>query len=225
MNKLQKITKNISLIVIASVILSDLTACAPLVLASAASGVAVLTDRRTTGTYVEDKAIELKAMNKLNENLTVAKQSHVSVLSFNERVLVTGEASSDNVKNQIEQIIKTLPKVKTVYNEIKVSKSSSFKESTYDSWLSTKVKANLTSDLRVNPLDIKVMTNKNTVYLMGLVTQQEAEIATNISRKVSGVGKVVKLFEYIQDPNLNNSGDQETQMATTHAVTANETFS
>ena len=225
MNKLQKITKNISLIVIATVILSDLTACAPLVLASAASGVAVLTDRRTTGTYVEDKAIELKAMNKLNENLTVAKQSHVTVLSFNERVLVTGEASSENIKNQIEQIIKTLPKVKTVYNEIRVSKSSSFKESTYDSWLSTKVKANLTSDLRVNPLDIKVMTNKNTVYLMGLVTQQEAEIATNISRKVSGVGKVVKLFEYIQDPTLNNSSDQETQMATTHAVTANETFS
>ncbi len=226
MNKLPKITKIISLSLITSIILSDLTACAPLVLASAASGVAVLTDRRTTGTYVEDKAIELKAMNKLNENLNVAKQSHVSVLSFNERVLITGEAANDNIRNQIEQIVKALPKVKTVYNEVKVSKSSSFKESSYDSWLSTKVKANLTSDLRVNPLDIKVRTTNNTVYLMGLVTQEEAEIATNISRKVSGVNKVVKLFEYIQDPTSTNT-DNETQMATSssHAVTSNETFS
>ncbi len=193
--------KPLSIILSVSIVFLDLSACAPLVIASAASGVAVLTDRRTTGTYIEDKAIELKAYKLLSEDRNLASSSNLSVTCYNERVLITGQAASDNVKNQAENVIKNIPKVKTVYNEIQIAEKDGIKKSSYDSWISTKVKTNLASDLRVNPLDIKVTTADKVVYLMGLVTPNESEIATDIARKVYGVNKVVKLFEYVHVPN------------------------
>lgn len=190
----------ISSVLLIFLIVINLSACGPLIIASAASGVAVLADRRTTGTYVEDKTIELKAFKNLNDDRLVADQSNVSLTSYNERVLITGQAINTTVKNKIENIVKNIPKVKTVYNEVKIAGKSSFTKSSYDRWITTKVKATLTADSRVNPLDIKVTTDNKTVYLMGLVDAKEAEIATDIARKVTGVERVVKLFEYLEKP-------------------------
>ncbi|MBP9722032.1 MAG: BON domain-containing protein [Gammaproteobacteria bacterium] len=194
-----KITKILIVSIFLSSLILNLTACGPLIIASAASGVAVLTDRRTTGTYIEDKAIEVKAFKNINENTVLAGQSNVSITSYNERVLITGQASNNSIKSQIESVVKSIPKVKNVYNEVIVANKNNLKKSSYDSWITTKVKTNLASDLRINPLDIKVTTNNKVVYLMGLVSPQESEIATNIVRKVYGVEKVVKLFEYIPE--------------------------
>jgi len=222
MHKIFK-TSVISSLIILNLI--NLQGCAPLVLASAAGGVAVLTDRRTTGTYIEDKAIELKALKQLNDNKIIADRSHVSVISYNERVLITGQAANDNIKNQIEDIVKKIPKVKTVYNEVQTTSKSSLKKSSYDTWLSTKVKANLTANLQVNPLDIKVTTDDSTVYLMGIVTPHEADIATNIVRKVGGVGKVVKLFEYVDAVPGASDNNSDTQMAKSYPVSSNDHYS
>lgn len=196
---IKKFTKFITKFILIILALCNLTGCGPLLLAGAAGGIAMVADRRTTGTVIEDKAIELKASNKLSEYDDIKKSHNVSITSYNERVLLTGEAASDRVKNKIENIVKEVSKVKTIYNEIRVtSEKSKFTKSSYDSWLTTKVKTNLTTDSRVNPLDIKVTTSHQVVYLMGLVTPKEADIATQIARSINGVNKVVKLFEYIK---------------------------
>jgi osmotically-inducible protein OsmY len=199
--KLFKVTK----FMLIGLALFNLNGCAPLLLAGAAGGIAVVADRRTTGTVIEDKAIELKASNKLQEYEDISKLYNVSITSYNERVLLIGEAASERVKNKIENIVKEVSKVKTIYNEIRVtSQKSKFTTSSYDSWLTTKVKTSLTTDSRVNPLDIKVTTSGKVVYLMGLVSQKEAEVATEVARSINGVNKVVKLFEYIQPEDEEN---------------------
>lgn len=183
----------ILLIIINTLLLS---ACGPLIVASAAGTVAVLADRRTTGTIIEDNSIELKAIQKVKSS-EIDDTSNISVTSYNERVLITGQAQNKQTKNQITQIIKQIPKVRTIYNEVDIAPNNSITNSSYDTWLTTKVKAKLTSNPDVNPLNIKVITSNKVVYLMGLVSQPEAEAATDVARNISGVEKVVKLFEYV----------------------------
>jgi osmotically-inducible protein OsmY len=181
------------------------TACGPLIVASAAGTFAVIADRRTTGTIIEDNAIELKAMKWLSDDDYIDDNSNISINSYNERVLITGQAKDENVKAQIIDTIKNIPKVRTIYNEVVIAQPESFRSSSYDTWLTTKVKANLAGDSRVNPLNVKVTTENKTVYLMGLVSPEEADAATEITRKISGVAKVVKLFEYIDNTENNKT--------------------
>lgn len=187
--------------------LLNINACAPLIVASAASTFAVIADRRTTGTVVEDSAIELKAARALKNDAEIVKNSNVSISSYNERVLLTGQAANERIKNKIVDTVKNVSKVRTIYNEIAVAQPESFRSSSYDTWLTTKVKANLTSSTEVNPINIKVKTDSKTVYLMGLVTPTEGDKATEITRQIGGVQKVVKLFEYI-DPSDGSSNNQ-----------------
>lgn len=179
--------------------LISLEACGPLIVASAAGTVAVIADRRTTGTIIEDNSIELKAMKNIKSVPELRENSNISVTSYNERVLLTGQATNNSIRNQVVEVIRNIPKVRTIYNEITVDDANTLSESTYDTWLTTKIKAKLTGTSKVNPLNIKVTTDDKTVYLMGLVSQEEAKVATEIARKVDGVNKVVKLFEYIDD--------------------------
>lgn len=203
--KPNKIINKLSLIIILLLTINITTSCAPLMIAGVATGATVLTDRRTTGTYIEDQAIEFKAAQYFRDNQTIAEQSNVYITSYNERVLLTGYASSNYIKNQIEDAIKNIPKVKTIYNEIKIAKLDKFKYSSYDTWITTKIKTRLTGNSKVSPLDIKVHTNNSEVYLMGLVDPAEAEAATNIARTTNGVTKVVKLFEYIEPAKHNQN--------------------
>lgn len=185
--------------------LINLNGCGPLIVASAAGTFAVIADRRTTGTIIEDNTIELKAFKKLHEDEYINKNSKITVNSYNERVLLTGEAKNQQVKNYIIDAIQEIPKVRTIYNEINVADNDSLSTSSYDTWLTTKIKAQMTADSRVNPLNIKVTTENKVVYLMGLVTSQEADDATDVARRVSGVRKVVKLFEYLDTNDIKNS--------------------
>ncbi len=177
-----------------------LQACTPVVVGGAAAGVAVAHDRRTLGTLVEDQEIELKAMDiKLNDP-EIKDHSNVTATSYNMVVLLTGQVDSPQVRERYEMRVRQIPRVKHVIDEITVGPFSTFGQKTQDTYITTKAKLAL---LRVkspgfDPSRVKVVTEQGVVYLMGLTTREEADMATEAVRNISGVRKVVKVFEYIQ---------------------------
>ena len=162
---------------------------------SAAAGYSTL-DRRTTGTIIEDQAIELKAYRAIAADKELDEQTHINITSYNTAVLVTGESPVDEMRQKIVSIVSAVNKVKHVYNEITIAAPSSMVSRSSDVYITTKVKTKLFADKILSGLVIKVNTEKGVVYLMGIVSQKEAEIATNIARETGGVQKVVKLFKY-----------------------------
>nr|VFK10724.1 MAG: Osmotically-inducible protein OsmY, contains BON domain [Candidatus Kentron sp. LPFa] len=168
------------------------------------SGVAVIHDRRTPGTLIDDQIIEVKAVSRLHADEDLSEQSHIDVTCFNSIVLLSGEAPSDSLRNRAEEIVKAIPKVKAVHNEIAVVAPSSALSRSGDTWITGKVKTNLIANEDVDATRIKVVTERGIVYLMGLVTPEEANIATEIVRRVGGVQRVIRLFEYIQ-PNTDQN--------------------
>lgn len=161
----------------------------------AATGTAVA-DRRTTGTLVEDQAIELKAYKALQEDAELNEQAHLNVTSYNTIVLLSGETPTDAMRQRAMEIVKNIDKVTHIYNELSIAAPSSMVSRSSDSYVTTKVKTKLFADKKVSGIKIKVNTEKGVVYLMGIVSRAEAEIATDIARQTGGVQKVVKLFQY-----------------------------
>ena len=125
------------------------------------------------------------------------KQTHINITSYNTAVLVTGESPLDEMREKIISIVSGVEKVTHVYDEITIAAPSSMVSRSSDTYITTKVKAKLFADKILSGLIIKVVTEKGIVYLMGLITREESEIATNIARGTGGVQKVVKLFKYI----------------------------
>ena len=162
---------------------------------SAAAGYSTL-DRRTTGTIIEDQAIEIKAYRAIAADKELDEQTHINITSYNTAVLVTGESPVDEMRQKNVSIVSAVDKVKHVYNEITIAAPSSMVSRSSDVYITTKVKTKLFADKILSGLVIKVNTEKGVVYLMGIVSQEEAEIATNIARETGGVQKVVKLFQY-----------------------------
>ncbi len=177
------------------------SACAPLLVGGAMVGSSlVATDRRTSGTQVEDQTIELKASRRISE--TIADRGHVNVTSYNRLVLITGEVPTEADKASVEQAIARIDNVKTVVNELLVGTPSSFSTRSSDTLITSKVKASIVDakDVQVNAF--KVVTERGNVYLMGRVTEREADRGAYISRGVSGVLKVVKVFEIVSEAEL-----------------------
>ncbi len=168
--------------------------CAAVVVGGAATGVALVEDRRTVGTVTEDQSIELKAGNRIGERYGNA---HINVTSYNRMVLLTGEAPDAAAKSEIERIVRAVENVRGTYNEIHVGPNSSFSERTGDAFVTSKVKARFVDAQKFNPLHVKVVTERSVVYLMGLVKRQEAADATEVTRTTSGVQKVVRVLEYL----------------------------
>ena len=162
---------------------------------TAAAGYSTL-ERRTTGTIIEDQAIEIKAYRAIAADKELDEQTHINITSYNTAVLVTGESPVDEMRQKIVSIVSAVDKVKHVYNEITIAAPSSMVSRSSDVYITTKVKTKLFADKILSGLVIKVNTEKGVVYLMGIVSQEEAEIATNIARETGGVQKVVKLFQY-----------------------------
>ena len=171
--------------------------CAAAVGAGAAGSAAVLYDRRTTGTFVDDGIIELKAYDVLRTDKNLWKQSHINVTSFNNIVLLTGETPSETMRKRVADRVEGVRKVRRVHNEITVAAPSAGLSRSSDTWITGKVKTKLLASKEAEAARIKVVTESGTVYLMGLVTRAEADVATDLSRRVSGVQRVVKLFEYL----------------------------
>jgi osmotically-inducible protein OsmY len=177
------------------------TACVPLVLGGVAVGGAlVATDRRTSGTQVEDQGIELKAATRLREQL--GDRVHINVNSYNRIVLLTGETRNDEDKAAAERIVREIENVNSVLNELGVGMLSSLSSRASDVAIATKVKASLVDARDLISNAFYVVVERGDVYLMGRVTQREADRATFIARGVSGVNKVVRAFEVISEDEL-----------------------
>ena len=168
-------------------------ACIPLAITGAGTAALMATDRRSTGTYVDDEGIELKALARLHE----FSAAHVSATSFNRRVLLTGQVSEHAVRKRIQEAIRTIPNVREVIDETEVAGASSLASRGNDALITSNVKARMVNNNRFSPNHVKVVTEAGVVYLMGLVTRDEAEAAVDIARTTSGVSRVVKEFEYL----------------------------
>lgn len=152
---------------------------------------------RTVGSYIDDEVIETLSLVNLAKGSEQMKATNISVTSYNGVVLLTGQAPTDNAKLEAEQIVSSVRKVRKIHNEVKISGVSSTIARTNDTWITTKVKAELLTNESIEGARIKVVTDSSTVYLMGLVSQQEADTAINIVRNIAGVEKIVKVFEYV----------------------------
>ncbi|MBY4676612.1 BON domain-containing protein [Marinobacterium arenosum] len=155
---------------------------------------------RTLGSYVDDELIETKALINLSAGSEELKAANVSVVSYNGIVLLTGQVPSEYTKQEAEQIVSEVRKVRRIHNELTISGTSSALARTNDTWLTTKVKTQLLANEAIDGGRIKVVTDGGTVYLMGLVSHAEADTAVQIVRGISGVQKIIKIFEYIDQP-------------------------
>ncbi len=180
---------------LASVLAAQLAACVPVVVGGAAASGAVAADRRTSGIYVEDENIELKAVNYMET--TLGEQAHVNVTSYNRNVLLTGEVPNDTAKANAETFVKSIPNVRNITNEIAVGPKSSLISRSNDAYLTSKVKTKFVTENSFRANYVKVVTENRVVYLLGLVNKTEAEAAAEIARTTDGADKVVKVFEYI----------------------------
>ena len=173
-----------------------LQGCATAVITGAATGVSIAHDRRTTGSVIDDQGIELKAASAIYRNKAIYDQSHVNVTSYNGTVLITGEALTEQLKQQIYELVRIIPKVRTIHNELIIAAPSALPSRSSDAWITSKVKAKITADENLDPFFVKVVTEHGIVYLMGIVTRSEAQRAVHIASTSAGVQRVVKIFEY-----------------------------
>ncbi len=177
-----------------------LGACAPVVVGGAVVGGLVAVDRRTAGAQLEDERIELRGAARIRDAL--GTRVRVEITSYNRQVLLTGEAPNEQDKKRVEQVISAVENVRSVVNELVIMDTPSLKQRSSDALITGKVKASLIDarDLYANAF--KVVTERGTTYLMGRVTQREADRATEIARSVSGVQRVVRILEIISDEEL-----------------------
>ncbi|MDP5116041.1 MAG: BON domain-containing protein [Burkholderiaceae bacterium] len=186
----------------ALLLVSTLGACAPLMIAGVAGTAMVASDRRTSGAQLEDESIELRAQARIRDNL--GERVHVNVTSFNRQVLLTGEVTAEKDRQAVVQLVERIENVKAVVNELAVMPMSNLSERSNDLLIVAKVKASFVDSRDLFANAFKVVTERGTVYLMGRVTQREANSATQLTRNVSGVNKVVRLFEIISEEELRN---------------------
>ncbi|MBA4142402.1 MAG: BON domain-containing protein [Nitrosospira sp.] len=163
--------------------------------AAAGTGVAIAEDRRTAGTMVQDESIEFKSNRRIKEKF--GRKVHVDVTSFNQHVLLTGEAASATVKNEIEDIIRAVEGVRDVTNEITIGEVRPLTARSHDALITSKVKARFVNEGIFQANHVKVVTEDGVVYLLGLVDREEAQNAVKIAKATSGVRKVVQVFEYL----------------------------
>jgi osmotically-inducible protein OsmY len=180
---------------------ATLSACAPLAVGGAAlTGAMVVGDRRSSGAQLDDQGIELRAANRLRDQM--GSRARISVTSYNRRALLTGEVANTRDKELAETIVKQVDNVTIVHNELDVANSPTFTEKAEDSLLTGKVKASLLDTKQVSTNAFKVVTERGTVFLMGRVTQREADIATQVARTTKGVQRVVRVLEIITEEEL-----------------------
>ncbi|MHB1199612.1 MAG: BON domain-containing protein [Polaromonas sp.] len=197
----RNVMKRLALSIGAATLLSGaLTACFPLIAGGIVGGALVATDRRTSGAQLEDEGIELRALSRIRGN--VGDRVHVNLTSYNRQVLLTGEVPSAQDRQLVEQIISQVENVNSVVNELAVMGNSSLRERSSDVLVTGNVKARLLDARDLQSNAFKVVTERGTVYLMGRVTQREADRATAVVRGTTGVQKVVRIFEILSEEEL-----------------------
>lgn len=177
---------------------ASLSGCAPIIVGGAvlATGLSVL-DRRTTGAQLDDEGIEIRGQMRLKEKL--GDRAHINIVSYNRQVLLTGEVLSEQDRQLAEQVVASVDNVRTVINELAVLGISTLTQQSSDVGVSLRVKSHMLDSRDLNANVIKVVTERGVVYLLGRVTEREADRATDIARRTTGVQKVVRLFEIITE--------------------------
>lgn len=185
----------------------SLAGCAPLIVGAAAVGTGLMvSDRRTSGSQIDDEAIELRSSLRLRDALGDAV--HINVTSYNRQVLLTGEAPTEQMKQQAEQIVARVDNVRGIVNEVAVMTPTTLPQRSGDVLITGKVRASFVdaADLQANAF--KVVTERGNVYLMGRVSAREADRATAIARQINGVQRVVRIFEVMTAEELRLPGTQ-----------------
>jgi osmotically-inducible protein OsmY len=180
-----------------AVLVVSLSGCAAAVVGGAAVGGMMALDRRTVGTQVEDEGIELRAGNRIHG--IYGDKVHVNVTSYNRQVLLTGEVPSAEVRDVVEKTVAAEQNVRSVVNDLAVMPNSTIGQRSNDTFITGKVRASLVDAKDLSANSFKVVTERNVVYLMGRVSQREAGRATAIARGITGVSKVVRVFEYLTE--------------------------
>ena len=171
-----------------------LQGCCPLAVTGIGTAALMASDRRTTGTYIEDEGIELKSLSALRD--VNGRGGHVNATCFNRRVLLTGEVPTEELRKQAEDSMRAVANVHEVTNELQIAGASSLASRGSDALVTSNVKARMLNSPVFSPVHIKVVTEAGTTYLMGLVSQAEGDAAVEVARTTSGVNRVVKVFEY-----------------------------
>ena len=181
----------------AATLLPMLQGCFPVVATGVSAGAAMISDRRTSGTYVEDEGIEWKVSSRIRERF--GNSVHVNVTSYNRNVLLTGEAPNETVRGELDGIVAGVEHVRGVINEVAVGPNSTLTARGNDTLITSNVKARFVDAQRFSAHNVKVVTEANAVFLMGIVTRAEADAAAEVARTSQGVRKVVRVFEYISE--------------------------
>lgn len=175
-----------------------LQGCVPAVIVGgAAAGVMTAHDRRSTGTQTDDETAEWKAMQSIPAQYK--EMTHANFTAYNRRLLITGEAPSEEAKSGIEAKVRMIDGLREVYNELGIGPASSLGSRSTDSFITSKVKARLVDTNQVSANHIKVVTERGIVYLMGIVSEREAKVAVAVARTTDGVRKVVNVMEVVSE--------------------------
>ncbi|MEY4883236.1 MAG: hypothetical protein RIS34_1090 [Pseudomonadota bacterium] len=185
---------------LAGLVSVTLTACFPLIVGGAAIGGLVATDRRSSGTVLNDEGLELRAASRIRDGL--GERGHINVASYNGQVLLTGEVPNAQDKLLIEQIVRKVENVRAIVNEVDILGNTTLTQRSSDSLVTGRVKANMVDAKDLFANSFKVVTERGTTYLMGRVTQREANRATEITRATNGVQRVVRVLEIISEEDL-----------------------
>ncbi|WMC10134.1 division/outer membrane stress-associated lipid-binding lipoprotein [Oceanimonas pelagia] len=179
--------------------LALLQGCAGLVAAGGATGANMITDRRTIGTQLSDQTIEMRALHRLGEEKPMWSESRFAVITTNGKTLLIGQTPTEAHRTRAEEIVRGVPGVTEVFNEVRIGQPLTLTQQSRDTWLTSKVKSTLLAEKNIDGSKLKVVTENTEVFLIGLVTRREADIAVQLTRNVAGVSRVVTAFEYVQD--------------------------
>jgi osmotically-inducible protein OsmY len=195
-NKSKNKRKNIKVTVLIT-LLAVLQGCAVATMVAVTTGATIVSDRRTFSKQIDDQSIEFIAYNELAKKKALSKNTNLHVVSMNGTVLIVGQAPNDYLRDLAIKTLQDVPDVVMIHNQVRISSSTAVTTQSNDVWLTSKVKSALLANNEVNAKDIKVITENSEVFLLGLVTKEEANIVVEITRNIVGVSKVFKAFEYI----------------------------
>jgi osmotically-inducible protein OsmY len=200
MNNTRPLAGLLSKIVVGTALAASLSGCVALAVGGAATAALSANDRRTIGMQTEDKSINVKAEIKMQQ--LTGENGHVNVTSYNRKVLLTGEVRDEAMKQAAEREVRAIANVVSVINELEIAGPSSYTSRSNDALITTKVKASLVDKKTISASSFKVTTERGVVYLMGLVTQREGNIAADVAKGIAGVNRVVKIFEYVSEEDV-----------------------
>ncbi len=194
-----------------------LQGCAPAVVVGTAYGASVVHERRSASTVLDDQLIEVKAKHLFYQTPEVEQASRISITSYNYQVLLTGQADSAEVRKRFAEIVSRIPKVSKIYNEVQIGPPIPLMQESQDALITSRAKVAIGGGKGIEGFDatrVKVVTEDGIIYLMGLVTREEADTTTEVVRRLPGVVRVVKLFEYIEPQQASTNTDTAPRTST-----------